>query len=256
MLPERRPSDVTNLLQYCVSLAREFESRRNRVRNFVQHNFTSGTANEAILRDFLSGISGGGFAVTDGFICNPLQGSVSRQCDILVRDNRFPLVFGESGVTIVWPESVLLMMEVKTAIKSTEMLRAATENIISAKEVSLHAIGLIFAFESLSAESALQVLEGLTCEPYLRPFALVLFDQGVVIQQAGGMEAIRYGGGDAPYEIRRSRDQDPSALALTYLLLIFLHALLSRSPGFSSNEDVYSAFRQFLSDHLQVATHP
>jgi hypothetical protein len=101
--------DVENLLAYCSSLAEEFQARRNRIRHFIpRHNLTSGTANESILRNFLAGISARTFGVSDGFLCNPIRGTSSRQCDILVYDQRLPLVYAEGGVTVVWPESVLM----------------------------------------------------------------------------------------------------------------------------------------------------
>jgi hypothetical protein len=40
--------------EYCMGVAQEFEARLNRIRVFVKHNLTSGTANEIILRDFLA----------------------------------------------------------------------------------------------------------------------------------------------------------------------------------------------------------
>src|SRR5687767_11686384 len=75
---DRPPVNVENLLAYCSSLASEFEARRNRVRHFVQHNLTSGTANEAILRDFLASISARTWGITDGFICNPIRGDIKQ----------------------------------------------------------------------------------------------------------------------------------------------------------------------------------
>jgi len=118
------PVSVENLLAYCSSLASEFGARRGRVRHFVKHNLTSGTANEAILRDFLKSISADTSGITDGFICNPLRGTSSRQCDILIHDRRHPLVYAESGVTIIWPEAVLMLIEVKTSMAGTNALKA------------------------------------------------------------------------------------------------------------------------------------
>jgi hypothetical protein len=252
MLPEAPASDVRNFLGYCSSLAQEFQSRRNRVRHFVKHNLTSGTANEAILRDFLSSISAGVFAVGEGFICNPLEGTSSRQCDILVHDTRFPRVFSESGVTIVWPESVLSVIEVKTSMTSTDALRSAVQNIISAKEAGAsHMMGLIFSFNSLDAETAYGVLSDYPCDR-MRPVAVILFDQGTIIQQAGAYDLTGYGGGSAAYEFHKCIGDDPSGMALTYLLLFFVGVQLKWAPGFSSKQNLEAAMHQFLRDHCQL----
>ena len=50
----RLSSKADNFFEYCVSVAKEFESRMSRMRVFVQHNLSTGTANEVILREFLS----------------------------------------------------------------------------------------------------------------------------------------------------------------------------------------------------------
>jgi hypothetical protein len=250
---ESTPS-VANLLAYCTSLAQEFQARRDRVRHFVQHNLTSGTANEALLRDFLSSISAEVFAVREGFVCNPLKATVSKQCDILVHDTRYPRVYAEGGVNIVWPESVLVVMEVKTTMKGRASLQLAIENIVSAKRTDNveHMIGLIFAFDGLAAQTALEVLANYTGN--LRPLAVILFNQGAIIQQADIWNALRYGGGESPYELRMCTGADHEALSLTYLLLLFLWSEFNWSPGFSSTTDVLSALREFLDTNTQLAS--
>ena len=240
--------DVRNLLAYCTSLASEFEARRNRVRNFVQHNLTSGTANEAILRTFLASISGGLYGVSEGFVCNPIRRQSSRQCDILVYDRHFPFVYADGEVTIVWPEATLMTIEVKTSMMGTDALTGAVENVASTRrlESGRNILGLVFAFDSLAPETALAVLADPPCEPRDRPAAVLLFQQGAIIQQTNVENVLRYGGSDAPYELRRCAGENKSALVLTYLLLLFLRRQFSRAPGFSSSEDLLMATEQFL----------
>jgi hypothetical protein len=246
--------DVSNLLAYCASLAGEFEARRNRVRHFVQHNLTSGTANEAILRAFLGSISAGVYGVTDGFVCNPVRGQASKQCDILVYDHRLPVVYAESGVTIVWPESALMTIEVKTSMMGRADLEGAVENVSSVKRLdgSQATLGLVFAFDSLAPETALSTLAGLPGDPHHRPVAILLFQQGAIIQQANLSNVLRFGGGDSPYELRRCVGQSPSALVLTYLLLLFLRPQFQRSPGFAGSMDLWVAAEQFLNQHTAL----
>lgn len=244
---------VENLLAYCSSLALEFDARRNRVRHFIKHNLTSGTANEAILRDFLTSISAHTWGITDGFICNPIRGTSSKQCDILVHDRRHPLVYAESGVTVVWPESVLMLIEVKTSMASTDDLNDAIANIVAAKRTGSSLLGFIFAFGSLDPENALRVLSEAECEPKERPVAIFLFDQGAFIQQRDISNALGYGGGDSPYELHRCEGANPNALVLAYFLLLFLRIQLRWAPGFSSSNDLEMAISQFLSQHPRSA---
>jgi len=126
-----------NYFEYCVSVAKEFQSRMNRMRVFVRHNLASGTANEIILRDFLAKHASGDFSVTQGFICDPsYPNAVSRQCDILIhRKNYYPLVYSDAEIDIVWPQSVDMVIEVKTSLGKKD-LALAIENIASAMRLN------------------------------------------------------------------------------------------------------------------------
>jgi hypothetical protein len=74
------PTEAERFFDYCISIAKELEARLSRKRVFVQHNLSSGTANEAILRDFLSNHAQSNVNVAQGFICNPFESdAVSRQ---------------------------------------------------------------------------------------------------------------------------------------------------------------------------------
>jgi hypothetical protein len=91
----------------------------SRMRVFVQHNLSTGTANEVILREFLSKHAPGNFDVSQGFICDPSEKKwVSKQCDILVYNkNHYPVVYAEGSVKVVWPKSVAMVIEVKTILE-------------------------------------------------------------------------------------------------------------------------------------------
>ena len=103
--------------------ADEFLARLNRIRSFVpEHNLTSGTANEMLLRNFLSEYSSGKFALGQGFICEPTipdratHHLVSKQCDIIIYDRDYQLVHSEGEVKVVWPQAVRMVIEVKTKL--------------------------------------------------------------------------------------------------------------------------------------------
>ena len=251
--------DTSSLLAYCFSLADEFFLRQDRVRHFVRHNLTSGTANEAILRTFLASISAGVLGVTDGFVCDPARGQASRQCDILVYDRRFPLVHAEGGVTVVWPESVRMAIEVKTDLKDTAELAGAVENIASVKRLhrGQNVYGLVFAFESLTAETALEALAAPPCEPEHRPAAVLLLKRGAIIQQPDVSDTLRYGGGAAPYELRRCGGTNPPGLVLAYLLMLYLRTQFRFANATTGETDLWVATEQLLlRDTVVAATGP
>lgn len=146
---------VENLIGYGNSIADEFSARLSRIRSFVpNHNLTSGTANESILRSFINEFLPKQYAAGQGFICDPVSsdGLVSRQCDILIYNQAdYPLVHNEGDVKVVWPESARLVIEVKTTLTKKE-LNNALKNIKSAKAVNqrtpIRIGGVIFAFQS------------------------------------------------------------------------------------------------------------
>lgn len=252
--------DAENLISYCSSLADEFEARLNRIRHFIKnHNLTSGTANEAILRDFLSQISAGVYEVAQGFVCNPIRSVVSKQCDILVHDRRFPLVHSEGEVKIVWPDAALMVIEVKTVMEDTKTLTSAIENIVAAKQTEGAGIGnklingLIFAFEALTGKSALKVLNSYPGDPLNRPMAVFLFDQGVIIQQEDISRHWNRGSGASAYELRKCEGNKPSALVLTYFFLLFIRLQTAFAPReFKTLKDLNSTIKRFLEEYTYV----
>ena len=248
--------DLTNFINYCESLAGEFSKRRNRIQSFVKHNSTSGTANEAILRDFFADTSAGIYKVSQGFVCNPIRSTSSKQCDILIYDQRFPLVHSEGDVKIVWPESVLMVIEVKTNMSSKKDLEGAIKNIISVKETeSVRRLsGLIFSFGSLRPETVLEVLNSYLGEKSHRPIAVILFDEGAFIHQKDVSDWL-HGGGSSDYELRWCKGEDTSALALAYLLLKFLQMQMkyAPAPGFSAFNDLSEAAKEFLKEKTTLS---
>jgi hypothetical protein len=97
--------ETETYLNYCSRIADEFQTRLNRLRSFVKHNASSGTANESILRSFLSTHAPSNYVIGQGFIYNPFERDVvSRQCDILIFDQaHFPMVYSDGPISVVLP---------------------------------------------------------------------------------------------------------------------------------------------------------
>jgi hypothetical protein len=182
------PTKVDKMLAYCVSIADEFQSRLNRIQTFVKHNLTSGTANETILREFLSSHAPASFVVGQGFICDPLEeDSPSKQCDILVYEqNHFPLVYSDGSIKIVLPRAARMVIEVKTRFDEKGVW-GSLENIESAKKLNWNLTGIVFAFQSPRIETVIKHLENFP-RPFLSdhgPTAILLFDKDIIIHNWG-----------------------------------------------------------------------
>jgi hypothetical protein len=211
-------------IRYCMTIAPEFKARLDRIRAFVkQHNLTSGTTNEAILRDFLSRHAPKNFHVGQGFICDPSQeDQVSKQCDILVYDqSRYPIVYEDGPIKVAWSDSAKMVIEVKTQLQKNE-IQSALENIKSIREVNINTIGIIFAFYSASLSTIKSHLQEYlpSISTSHNPSAILLFDEGVIIRREA----------HNTYSIRKAEEENKNAVVIAYLLLAFFDAVLRPSP--------------------------
>jgi len=203
----------------------------SRMRVFVQHNLSTGTANEVILREFLSKHASGNFEVSQGFICDPSEKkSVSRQCDILVYNkNRYPVVYADGPIKVVWPESVAMVIEVKTTLFKKD-IESALENVISAKRLNTNIAGLIFSYQSPSLATVIRYLEAYPAwiPGELAPTAILLLDKGVIIHSWPWARHAEHDM-DKPetwknYSIRSGKG-DRSAVVVAFLLFLFFQVM-------------------------------
>ena len=244
---------TARFFDYSLSVAREFEARLNRLRVFVPHNQSSGNANEAILRDFLSSHAPSSFEVGQGFICDPAAGKVSRQCDILLHDRaNFPLVYSDGPIRVVWPMAARMVIEVKTNFEKAD-IEAALLNIQSALSFNVYwTRGFVFAFTSASLPTVAEHLQTLGAELGLGrkewPTAIFLLDQGVIIHRWGwALQA------DSPevsseresYAIRRATTER-GAVVVACLLLFFFETLEFGIPS-----DTINLLMEFLKRHTE-----
>ncbi|MCB0202204.1 MAG: hypothetical protein KDI03_19220 [Anaerolineae bacterium] len=217
-MSEFEDSGTQRMLQYCSSIADEFESRLNRVRSYVtKNNLSSGTANETILRNFLSELSSGRYRIGQGFICDPaIANAVSKQCDILVHDyQHYPLVHSESGIDIVFPQSATMVIEVKTRLSTNDM-KEALANIESAKRLNRAINGVVFAFTSSTERTILNRLTVFSQNLSSRtaPIAILLLDKGLIIHRWPGTEL---GGTSNVFFVRKCE----KSVVIAFLLLLF-----------------------------------
>ncbi len=231
------------MLQYCSGIAHEFASRRNRVRNFVtNHNLSSGTANETILRNFLAQMSSGRYKVGQGFIYQSSESiKVSKQCDIMVYDHQdYPLVHSESGIDIVFPEAARMVIEVKTKLTSKN-LKDALENIASAKSINFSINGVVFAFQSLKESTIIENLRiyAKDLDIHQAPIAILILDKGIIIHRWPGTEL---GGLSNTFCIRKSKNE----MVIAFLLLHFFDVEMQ---GIWGGAAIQNLLQKMLDEH-------
>lgn len=178
---------ATPIIEYSIGLAQEFQARMSRMSIFVKdHNQSLGSSKETILRDFLSQHAPGSHHVSQGFIfdlVDPRPGyTVSKQCDILIYNQvDFPSVYADGPIKVVYPDSVNMVIEVKTHFGKKET-KDAFNNIIAAKQLKQRFSGVIFAFNSPKIETVIKNIKEYSPLPSgFAPVAILLFDKGIII---------------------------------------------------------------------------
>ena len=133
-------------IQYCKSIAAEFEERLKRMEMIVDYKLRSGTAYAEILRSFLDEHSAGKYKVGQGFIVNPfVEGKASKHCDILVYDQvQYPLLDVEGNVKVILPRAASMVIEVEPYLDENRLVRSF-DNIRGARKVYPYLTGIIFA---------------------------------------------------------------------------------------------------------------
>ena len=242
-------TSVERMLKYCSSIAKEFEARLNRISVYVpNHKPSVGAANEIILRNFLSQLSTGQYSVGQGFICDPTESDlVSKQCDILVYDaHSYPLVYSEEEIKVVFPQSVIMLVEVKTGLPKRDLL-GALENIRTAKQMNHILNGVIFAFESPHEDTVIKHLnESLVDLPLAHtPIAILLLKRGTIIHRWPGTEL---GGGESPFRVCVSKKRN-SGVVIAFLLLLFFDVLMH---GVWGGAEIVNLGRKLLDENTDT----
>jgi len=115
---------MINPLEFQKSINRELQVVKNRVRNLIgAANWgDEGSYKEAILRNVISQYLpktlsiGNGYILKKGNDIGNQDFAVSKQIDILIYDNSYPVIFSEGNFVIVIEESVKGIIEVKSKI--------------------------------------------------------------------------------------------------------------------------------------------
>ena len=125
-----------NVEAHFESLTRELEALRDRVRLFsvaTPHWQTDGEWKESVLRATLRRYLPSNIEPLRGFVVTPDRGT--GQVDILLYDNRKPVLFRDGDLVFVTADAVLGIVEVKSEIRDRYALKEALESLAEDAEV-------------------------------------------------------------------------------------------------------------------------
>ena len=113
-----------NLLEYHKSIAEELQVAQNQIRNLIgsAHWQSDGEHKEAVLRKTLRAHLPETVQVGKGFVCYPDgETDTSRQIDILLTSRAKPALFRDGEMTVVTPDAVEAIIEVKTNLAGAQI---------------------------------------------------------------------------------------------------------------------------------------
>lgn len=132
----------------------------------IDHNSTKGSIRERLLIDFFQSLIPPKFDITSGIVCDA-KGRSSKQTDFIVRDNSlFPPFLFATDVSVVPVDSVHLIAEIKTTLRSSDLkqvteartafneLELATCDIPDESEIKIPSV--ILAFNNEVSQSTLE----------------------------------------------------------------------------------------------------
>lgn len=139
---------MPNYIEYQQSISNELISTKNRVRNFIdnRHWGEDGRYKEIILSEVLKRQLPKNVSVGTGFVVN--QDNISTQIDIIVYDNKYPLLFEQGDFVIVPSDSVLGIVEVKSSLDVTNTRTAVKKATDNGRIIGNQIFNGLFAFES------------------------------------------------------------------------------------------------------------
>lgn len=146
---------MPDYLKYQKSIGREFKAFENRVRHLIDdsHWGEEGKYKEVILMNYLRRILPNNISVGTGFVRN--QNLITKQIDIIIYDNSYPVLFSEGDFIITTPDNVLGIVEVKSKVtvgNLFEIMSTAQENAqIIEKNLNRIIFNGIFSYQAASS---------------------------------------------------------------------------------------------------------
>lgn len=107
---------MTSLTNYHKSITSEIISTNKRVRDLVTHWGEEGRYKEVVFKNILRRFLPVNLEIGTGFIIKPIsrgEHEESKQIDIIIYDNSYPVLFKEADFVIMTPEAVRGIVEIK-----------------------------------------------------------------------------------------------------------------------------------------------
>ena len=124
-----------NLPEFQKSIGNELLTIRNRVRNLIgsAHRGEEGRYKESVLKKMIREYLPHNLSIGSWFIVskNGEQSHISKQIDIIIYDNRYPVVFRDEDFVIITQDMVKAIIEVKSKIypSGNDSLRDVVNNL-------------------------------------------------------------------------------------------------------------------------------
>lgn len=120
---ERRLEYMPDYLNYQRSVAAEFKALEKRVRDLIDDaNWgEEGRYKEVVLKNYLRRVLPENLSVGTGFVRNGDE--ITKQIDIIIFDNTYPLLFSEGDFVITTSYNVVGIIEVKSSITPSKLFK-------------------------------------------------------------------------------------------------------------------------------------
>lgn len=116
------------MIEYHRTKNKELQVTKDLVKNIIKHGGEDGRVKEALLIRHIRSIIPQSYSVGSGFIVHTLgdgaDHQVSQQIDVIINDNRYPMLFSEGDFIITTPDAVRGIIEIKTNVVKEGFSRA------------------------------------------------------------------------------------------------------------------------------------
>jgi len=115
---------MPSLINYHKSITKEIISTNKRVRDLVTHWGEEGKYKEVVFKNILRRFLPNNLEIGTGFIIKPIQRGQheeSKQIDVIIYENSYPLLFKESDFVIMTPEGVRGIIEIKANLLNQDV---------------------------------------------------------------------------------------------------------------------------------------
>jgi hypothetical protein len=125
---------MPNIYEYHNSINNEFINLRDRVRNLVENWQEDGRYKESIFKNILKRYLPSNYSIGNGFVVAQNENEEmirTKQIDIIIYNNLFPLLFKEDDFIIATPNGICGIVEIKTRLcrgKLKDIIRTCNSN--------------------------------------------------------------------------------------------------------------------------------